>query len=291
MPTPAEPTYSPPPGTTLNDQGYWITPGGDLAPGQMTPGRRANPEGEIYYDPQRDLFYNVIGGQKRYQSPASYQGRPGAIPGQAPKGTGFGQLQNDPGGGAFHGTPTWNPQTGKFDVGLDMGKILSYLAAGGIGAGVADAAGLFGGAGAGAGITTGPTLPGAAASTWGPAAAAAGTGAASSWPSRLSPALKAGLPLALSLPGGPLNPGSGGGGSVDPGITDSLKNLIDLSTRRFQSTEPVHAAAMALAQRLAPSAVDNPRVAAAIDATRAGGNTGQMSPEVLAAIQRLTGHP
>lgn len=124
---------------TLNEQGFYQDENGNLAPGQTTPGMRSNPSAAIQYDPEKDLYYNVVNGEKRYQSPSSYAGHEGV--GATGQGTGHGMLDTmDKGGGAIHGTPTWNPAEGHFDVKLDMGKLLSYVTAGVLTAGAISAA-------------------------------------------------------------------------------------------------------------------------------------------------------
>ena len=87
------------------------------------------------YDPQEDLYYmEMPDGSKNWISPKAFETDPTG------KGTGHGHPDSaDKGGGFFHGHPTWNTETHKFDVGLDWGKVLSYVAAGIITAGAADA--------------------------------------------------------------------------------------------------------------------------------------------------------
>ena len=209
--------------------GFWLDKDGNVAATdpsgqtQITPGQRDNPQGQLYYDSSRDLYYNLVGGQKQYQSPYSYAGAAGAN--SNAKGTGNGMLQTmDKGGGAFHGQPTWNGQKGAFDVKLDWGKVGSMIVGGVLTAGALDVA-LGSGAAATAlsapagttgstaavgataatgAATTAATGAGAAAAVPGAAAGAAGAAAPSvlkSAPSWLSPVLNYGVPLAGQLIG------------------------------------------------------------------------------------------
>ncbi len=125
--------YTPPPGATQNEYGFWQLPNGDFAPGQTTPGARDNPESQIHYDAARDLDYTLRNGKKVYQSPVSYD-MTKANPTTQYRTSKSGPNITDTGGGLVHGAPHWNQDTGKWDVGLDWGKVLSIAAAGGIAA-------------------------------------------------------------------------------------------------------------------------------------------------------------
>lgn len=229
--------YSPPPGATQNEFGYWILPNGDFAPGQdlsgqtagETAAQRAAEGGPVETDPTTGKQYRIINGQKWYLPPASGP--------------------NDPGGGLVHGRTQWNPQTGAYDTPIDWGKILTMVTAGIITAGVADAAlastpalaataptgasasasapVLEGVAAGGSGATTVPAA--AAASAAGPSTAAniAATSSAISVPPALTPSitsaatsgvsygdlLKYGLPVAGNLIGGILQANATGNAS------------------------------------------------------------------------------
>ncbi len=140
-------------GYHLGDAGYYLDDAGDLAPGQVTPGQRDNPQGQVFYDQARDLQYFQVNGQRVWISP-------GVDPATGvPKQSMSGPPITDTGGGMIHGNPMWNPQTGTFDVGLDWGKVLSWAIATGLTAGVlttvmAGGAGAAGAAGAGTGAST-----------------------------------------------------------------------------------------------------------------------------------------
>jgi hypothetical protein len=127
-------------GYVMGPSGYYLTPGGDLAPGQVTPGQRDNPQGQTLYDPDKDLNFFLVNGNKVYQSP--YDPETGQF-----RQSLNGPAISDTGGGLVHGHPQWNPQTGKWDVELDWGKIMSWAIAGGLTAGVLSAA-MAGGAAA-----------------------------------------------------------------------------------------------------------------------------------------------
>jgi hypothetical protein len=120
--------FTPPPGATLNEYGYWILPDGGFAPGQdmsgqmagATPAQRASTGGPVQTEPSTGKHYRTVDGQKWYLPPAS--GNTG-----------------DPGGDVIHGRAQWNPKTGAYDTPLDWGKILTMVTAGIITAGAADA--------------------------------------------------------------------------------------------------------------------------------------------------------
>lgn len=215
--------FTPREGDVQNEYGFWQDAAGSLAPGQgPTPGELMNPEATNYYDPAKGgMRYNLRNGQRVYQSD--------------------GKRSEDPGGGAFHGTPQFNQQTGQFDVGLDWGKILSYAAAGGIGGGALAAGGAFGGGGAGAaGAASGSaTLPsstlagssvlgGSGLSSAGVAGGAGVTGATTAG----AGAVTAGVLPSTTIGTGSLGPITGGtsgagmgGGNV--GFLDALKTGYD----------------------------------------------------------------
>lgn len=153
-----------------NDYGFQADETGTLLPGQVTPGMRDNPDGAIQYDPEKDLYFMTKGGQKSYLSPFSYAGTEQAA--STAKGTGHGMLQTmSKGGGAFHGHPQWNSQTGHFDVPLDWGKIGSMIVGGLLTAGAVDAA-------FGAGAATTATSSAATGGLPGAGTTVAGSGAA-----------------------------------------------------------------------------------------------------------------
>lgn len=126
---------------TMGPAGYWLDDLGGIAATddqgnpQQTPGMRDNPQSQQYYDAAKDLNYNLVNGQKVYQSPVEF------VDGQTVyKKSLHGPATPDTGGGALHGGPQWNPQTGSWDVSLDWGKVLSWAAAAGITAGAITAA-------------------------------------------------------------------------------------------------------------------------------------------------------
>lgn len=85
-------------------------------------------------------------------------------------------------------------------------------------------------------------------------------------------------------------PGTGGGSgvsSLDPNLLAQLSKLIDLSTQRAQEGAPVHQAATALATRLTPQAQYS-APPSAINAAAQPLPTGpSMTPQVMAAFQKL----
>lgn len=141
MPTPMS-SGGPP--VTMGPQGFWLDAQGSVSATdpqghpQVTPGMRDNPSAAIYYDDQKDLFYNLINGKKQYQSPS---GRPAGA-----EGSGHGMT--NPSGGLIHTGGTWNPDTGTFDQGIDWGNLLS-LGIGGVLTGGTLSAAMGGGAAAG----------------------------------------------------------------------------------------------------------------------------------------------
>ncbi len=129
MAQPKDPSYTPPAGATLNEEGMWIMADGDFAPGQnmgfqqngATPAQASGQMGAPQIEPGTNKPFRIISGQKWYIPPMDST-------------SGMG------GGGLIHGSQQWNPQTGAFDTPLDWGKILSMVAAGIITAGVVDVA-------------------------------------------------------------------------------------------------------------------------------------------------------
>ena len=120
-------------GYVMGPAGYYLDQGGNVAPGQVTPGMRDNPQAQIFYDDKKDLNYYLINNTKVYLSP--YDPSTGGF-----KSSLHGKNIEDTGGGLVHGNPQWNPKEGKWDVDLDWGKIASWAIAGGLGAGVVSAA-------------------------------------------------------------------------------------------------------------------------------------------------------
>lgn len=164
---------------SMNEYGFQIDDStGGIADNQMTLGKQGDPNGELRYDAARDLDYRLIKGQKVYLSPVGNDGTKIVY-----KQSKNGPPISDTGGGMVHGNPKWNPQTGKWDVNLDMTKILSWAAAAGIGAGAVQAAMAGGGAvpgsasaatsAAGPGSAIGPVLGATDASLAGAASTAA----------------------------------------------------------------------------------------------------------------------
>lgn len=199
---------------TLNEQGFYQDENGNLAPGQQTPGMRANPSAAIQYDAEKDLYYNVVNGKKKYQSPSSYAGHEGV--GATGQGTGHGMLDTmDKGGGAIHGTPTWNPAEGHFDVKLDMGKLLSYVAAGVITAGAISAAmgpAVGSTVASSPAATAGGVLP--ATTTAGSSVLGGGTSGLIAGGSGLGEGGTAGLLAGGAIPSGSALAAGGGGGTL-----------------------------------------------------------------------------
>lgn len=256
-----------------------------------------NNTGSGQYDDQGRLYYD-IGGHRSYVSPAVRGGQRG------PNGETDQAYALPTGGGILHGRPGWNQDTGKVESGLDWGNILSMVAAGILTAGVADAlmsapAGTAqamidsGAGGSGGGVGTGvhagllgPSMESAADVS----GAAAGGG--SSWPSWLTPTLKAAVPAAYGLAsrfGGSSGSGTSANG-LDPTMSANVNDLLAMVTHRLKSTEPIHDAAMAMAQRMAPTGGDNPRLNAAIDrTTQPQSPQSSLNPQVAEAIRRLMG--
>lgn len=154
--TPADPSFQPPPGTTLNEYGFWVTPEGDLARTatgdyQRTPGAIANNAHQG--TDERGIGWmsnNATGGDKSFLSPYSRG------------------IYNDPhdhDGGFFRGNSRWNSKTGEFDKGdINWGNIMSLAVGGALAAPVVVGA-LGAGAGAGAASGAEAATTGVAAST------------------------------------------------------------------------------------------------------------------------------
>lgn len=179
----------------------------------------------VQYDEQGRPFTYVGGTSRRsYISPV-------AMGGQAPEDT----------TGIFRQGPQWNNNTGTWETPIDWGNILNVGIAGGLGAGAASAAGLFGGgAAAGTGsVAADPALVGALPSAQIgtgaaalPSAAASVGGAGGGLPSWLGPALSVGTGLVGRMAGG-------GGGSNQQPIPPELQQLLAEATRRTMNQGPL----------------------------------------------------
>lgn len=205
------------------------------------------------YDPAKGLFFTIgYQGARQYQS----TGPDGSV--QAPKPAG--------GGGLVHGAMEWDTKEGKWKSPIDIGKVASWGVGAGLGAGVADAAGLFGGgaaAGAGSGSVAGDVagvnakLAGAGVGGWAPeVAGGAGLGA------DLLKKLTSGQGVAglASLIPMLMAANSGGGAGSGTGTGDfaqmpQLNSLLDMSVNRAQRTDPLHQAVTQLAMSRLPTNV------------------------------------
>ena len=132
-------------------------------------------------------------------------------------------------------------------------------------------------------------LAGGAGLTYGLGAgsAAAGVGGAGSSALRgLTDVARVAAPIA----GMALSTRNGGGTApaTDPTTQGYLNRALQYGNERLERVEPVHKAAMLLAQSLAPSG-PNPRLAEANLAAMAPRPQTQLDPRVLEAIQRLMG--
>ena len=133
-------------------------------------------------------------------------------------------------------------------------------------------------------------LAGGAGLTYGLGAgsAAAGVGGAGSSALRgLTDVARVAAPIA----GMALSTRNGGGtapATTDPTTQGYLNEALAMGNRRLQRTEPVHEAAMRLAQSLGPGG-PNPRLAEANLAAMTPRPQTPLDPRVLEAIQRLMG--
>lgn len=152
-----------------NQYGFWVDAQGDVTPAdpagnpQVTPGEAQNPSSKILYDSDKDLYYNVVNGQKQYLSPSAYQGQS--------QGTGHGMT--NPGGSYLKTGGTWNPVDGKFEQSTNWSNILSTGIAGVLGGAAIGAAAGGGGADAAADATV-PSAEGEAAGDAGATTVAGG---------------------------------------------------------------------------------------------------------------------
>ncbi len=146
--------------TAVSMGGNWFTPDGEfIVAGQgsgKTPAQSFAEVGPDQVDPTNGKHYIIQNGKKFY-----------TVPDGGPSDTS--------GGGLFHGRMQWNPDTGEYDSPIDFSKIASWVAAGLVTAGAANAAMAAAGPSAAAtsgatGATTGAT--GAVAGTAGPATGA-----------------------------------------------------------------------------------------------------------------------
>ncbi len=84
--------------------------------------------------------------------------------------------------------------------------------------------------------------------------------------------------------------GVAGGTGLPPALAGQFGQLLDLQLNRARANEPVHAAALALAQRMGAGTASSPAaLAQGIEQSRTSRPSTQMDPAVLAAIQHLTG--
>lgn len=161
MPTPVNVGGAP---TTMGPAGYWLDAQGNVAATdpqgnpQVTPGMRDNPQAAIYYDADKDLYYNLVNGRKQYQSPYAYnQG------GQTLNAKGTGHGMTNPGSSLFKTGGTWNPDTGQFEQGTNWSNILSLGVGGALTGGLIDALASGGAAAGGAGAAAGAPAGGVGA--------------------------------------------------------------------------------------------------------------------------------
>lgn len=122
-----------------------------------------------------------------------------------------------------------------------------------------------------------------------PHAADVAAGAGSNIPSWLKPAIGIGAPLAAGAFTHAGNSNNTPGASpLDPETQGMLKNILNLSQQRLESTVPVHEAAMRLAMSMAPNGQYSPRMQQSIGETnQANPQSAQMSPNVQEAYRRL----
>lgn len=224
--------FTPPPGAQPNEQGFYVDAGGNLLPGQTTPGMAAADKAGLtpQYDPKKGLWFTKPGGKVNYISPVVMQG-PNKTRGTTP----------DTGGGLVN-KPSWNNQTGKWDNGLNWGNIMSLavggvltwgmayalmgggeaasaaLSSAGVPGGDVASAGLGGFLGDGAVIGGVPAaLPGAVESIPG-LAGVAGAGASTA---PVLEGISAG-PGATTVPQAGIGPTLGGGAQITPGLPSGL---------------------------------------------------------------------
>lgn len=112
--------------------------------------------------------------------------------------------------------------------------------------------------------------------------------AGSNIPSWLKPALQIGAPLAAGAFTHAGQQNTPGASPLDPETQGILKNILQLSQQRLESTVPVHEAAMRLAMSMAPNGQYSPRMQQSINETNQAPTQGpQMSPNVQEAYRRL----
>ena len=119
------------------------------------------------------------------------------------------------------------------------------------------------------------------------ASGASAAGAALTGSRLAETALRAGIPIAataLATRGGAEGPGTSTG--LPPALEAQLLELLKLQRGRAEREDPLHAAAIAMAQRLAPRG-DDPRIQAAAERSLTPRTPSQSSPQVLEAVQRL----
>ncbi len=225
------------------------------------------------YDERGRPYFLMPNGQRSYVSPVAMGEKPPA--------------DNT---GIFHQAPQWNQHSGNFETPFDWGNLLSMGVAGGLGAGAASAAGLFGGgASAGGGSAAsaaggspmaGGMLPGASANGLIGGSGAGGALASHSIlpANSMINATVPGSQMADTLGGGfdwkKLVPGMGGndqqGGGSDlmallpllihflsggGGPSDQQQQIQDLTMSRMNAQNPLFEAASRLAfDRLPTSA-------------------------------------
>lgn len=203
------PGYTPPANAAQNEQGYWILPNGDLAPGQITPGKAdqlaQGNDTSIHWDASGKP-YMLQHGAKFYPSPAALQGSNDP------------QIQAwvhavgpQPQNGLIHGMGQWNTDKGQWDQGVDWGNIASLGIAGALTGGLASALGGGGAAGAGAATASSEAAPGAA-------------GAGALLPSTIT------APLAGTLPLGASSGVVGAAGGLASGAGDAISSLLPSSS-------------------------------------------------------------
>lgn len=195
-------------------------------------------------------------------------------------------------GGPFTKHSSWDSSNNTYDGGIDWGTLLGTIGVGSMFAAPA-LAGLAGGGGAAAAPTLEASMNAGVGATVAPAAAAsvpAVAGAAAAAPS-LAKTLTGLAPLGATITNRLMNPSPSGSGvsSIDPALLSRLSQMLDLAQRRATSAQPVHDAAMMMAQRMAPTYGDSPRLNDAIASSTNPIPTGGPSAAMLAAYQKLAG--
>lgn len=144
--------FTPPAGAKPNEQGFYTDAGGNLLPGQSTPGQLAADKMGLtpQYDPKKGLWYTnpVVNGRQggvNYISPSVMAGldkKPQAFKDSS---------------GAFVHHPEWNNHSGEWDHNINWGNVLALAAGGALTMGGISAA--MGGGEAAAAAVPGANVP------------------------------------------------------------------------------------------------------------------------------------